>query len=183
MTHEQLMTKHGLSRRGLNSLLIKLQEVRDRYALSDADLNRLRTEANKREQTKTPPPSEQYTTFSGNVDGLDILEIFQLMILTGRQVTLEVSSRDGRQGLVFIDKGEVKHAVCDQLEGEEALFACLGFDGGKVVSRPWREPDAITINKPGEFILMEAARRRDEADQPSTARQLDIKINLGQSVV
>ena len=32
-----------------------------------------------------------------------------------------------------------------------------------MLTRQWREPEKITITKPGEFLLMEAARRRDEA--------------------
>jgi PAS domain S-box-containing protein len=42
VTHAQLMGKHGLTRRGLMSLLIKLQEVREAHGISDIDLARLR---------------------------------------------------------------------------------------------------------------------------------------------
>jgi CheY-like chemotaxis protein len=103
------------------------------------------------------------TAFSGAIDKIDILDYLQLMMLTGRRVVLEVSSKDGGQGLIFIDKGEVKHAKCGHLEGEEALFKCLSFDGGSFVNLPWADPDKITIAKPGDFLLMEAARKRDEA--------------------
>jgi hypothetical protein len=84
-------------------------------------------------------------------------------MLVGRRVVLEVSSKKGGQGLIFIDNGEVRHAKCDGLDGEEALFKCLSFEGGSFVNRPWTEPDKITIKKPGDFLLMEAARKRDEA--------------------
>jgi len=37
---------------------------------------------------------------------------------------------------------------------------------------PWaREPGRITIDKPGEFVLMVAARRRDEA--PDSTAELN----------
>jgi CheY-like chemotaxis protein len=107
--------------------------------------------------------SQEESAFSGNIDNIDILDYLQLMILTGRRVVLEVSSKYGAQGLIFIDRGEVRHATCDQLEGEDALFKCLSFDGGSFVNLPWREPDAITIRRPGDFLLMEASRKRDEA--------------------
>jgi CheY-like chemotaxis protein len=107
--------------------------------------------------------SKEETAFSGNIDKIDILDYLQLMLLIGRQVVLEVSSKDGGQGLIFIDKGEVRHATCDGLEGEEALFKCLSFEGGRFLNLPWTEPDKITIKKPGDFLLMEAARKRDEA--------------------
>ena len=107
--------------------------------------------------------SKEETAFSGNIDKIDILDYLQLMMLIGRQVVLEVSSKDGGQGLIFIDRGEVRHATCDALEGEEALFECLCFQGGSFLNLPWTEPDKVTIKKPGDFLLMEAARRRDEA--------------------
>jgi CheY-like chemotaxis protein len=107
--------------------------------------------------------SKEETAFSGNIDKIDILDYLQLMMLIGRQVVLEVSSKDGGQGLIFIDRGEVRHATCDDLEGEEALFKCLCYECGSFLNLPWTEPDKITIKKPGDFLLMEAARKRDEA--------------------
>jgi CheY-like chemotaxis protein len=107
--------------------------------------------------------SPEESTFSGTIDNIDILDYLQLMILIGKRVVLEVSARDGAQGLIFIDRGEVKHAKCDHLVGEDALFKCLSFEGGSFVNLPWSEPDAITIKRPGDFLLMEAARKRDEA--------------------
>jgi CheY-like chemotaxis protein len=107
--------------------------------------------------------SKEETAFSGNIDKIDILDYLQLMMLTQRQVVLEVASRDGGNGLIFIDRGEVKHATCESLEGEEALFKCLCFEGGSFLNLPWTEPDKITIKKPGDFLLMEASRKRDEA--------------------
>ncbi len=106
--------------------------------------------------------TKEENAFSGSIDKIDILDYLQLMILTGRRVVLEVSSMDGKRGVIFIDDGEVRHAQCGLLEGEEALFKCLSFKGGSFVNLPWREPETTTINKPGDFLLMEAARKRDE---------------------
>jgi CheY-like chemotaxis protein len=109
--------------------------------------------------------SREEKAFSGNIDKIDILDYLQLMILIGRQVVLEVSCRDGGHGFIFIDKGQVRHAKCDDLEGEQALYRCLSFEGGSFLNLPWTEPDKVTITKPGDFLLMEAARKRDEAKE------------------
>jgi CheY-like chemotaxis protein len=106
--------------------------------------------------------SDDKKSFSGNIDEIDILDYVQLMTLSGRQVVLEVISREGRRGLLYIDKGEVCHAVCGDLEGEEAVYSCLRFSGGSFVNLPWKKPERTTVNKPAEFLLMEAARQRDE---------------------
>ena len=106
--------------------------------------------------------SEGEESFTGTIDQIDILDYLQLMMLSGRQTVLEVLSKDLKRGLVYIDKGEVRHAVCGELRGEEALYHCVCFKGGSFMNRPWTEPETVTINRPGEFLLMEAARYRDE---------------------
>jgi PAS domain S-box-containing protein len=100
--------------------------------------------------------------FSGSIHGIDILEYVQLMLLSGQQAVVEIVSRDGGSGLLFLDKGEIRHATCGDLKGEKAFFYCVGFKGGSFSSLPWREPEEVTITKPGEFLLFEAARKRDE---------------------
>jgi CheY-like chemotaxis protein len=101
--------------------------------------------------------------FSGVLGSIDILEVAQLMLHSGQQLVLEVQPREGDSGQLFVDKGRFRHAVIGDLEGEEALYRCLSFKSGNFTSLPWREPSAITIDRSGEFLLLEAARRRDEA--------------------
>ncbi len=106
--------------------------------------------------------AETQTAFSGSIHGIDILEYVQIVLFTGQQVVLEIRSKEGESGHLYIDRGEFRHATCGELRGEEALYRCLRFRGGSFCSLPWREPDRVTIEKPGEFLLMEAARKRDE---------------------
>jgi len=101
-------------------------------------------------------------TFSGRIHGIDILEYVQLLMISGQQVIVEIVSREGTRGYLYVDDGTVVHAVSDQLEGEDALYKCLGFNGGSFASLPWHEPRTVTISKPGELLLLEAARLRDE---------------------
>lgn len=102
------------------------------------------------------------SAFWGTIDEIDILDYLQLLLLTGKQVVLEVRSRNGARGLLFIRNGTICHAECGSLDGEEAVYCCMGFEGGSFSNLPWHEPDRISINKPGEFLLIEAARKRDE---------------------
>ncbi len=100
--------------------------------------------------------------FSGTLGSIDILEVAQLMLLSGQRLILEVEAREGIRGTLFLDGRGIRHAVVGDLEGEEALYRCMNFRGGSFTSMPWREPGKTTINKPGEYLLLEAARRRDE---------------------
>lgn len=100
--------------------------------------------------------------FQGTIDSIDILDYVQLIMLSGKQLVLEVVATDGRRGELFIEGGQIRHAVCGNLEGEPAAYACLTFAGGRFVNRPWRVPEKVTICKPGDFILIESARIKDE---------------------
>jgi two-component system, chemotaxis family, protein-glutamate methylesterase/glutaminase len=101
--------------------------------------------------------------FSGYVEGVDIIEYLQFILLTGRSVVIEVVPSNGLRGRIFVRNGNVIHATSRGLQGEHALYQCLTCRSGSFSNFPWREPGTITIEKPGEFVLMEAARLRDEA--------------------
>jgi hypothetical protein len=75
---------------------------------------------------------------------------------------VEVISRNGAKGFVFVDKGKISHAICEDLQGESALYKCMTFEAGSFSSQPWQGPKTVTIDKPGQFLLIEAARKRDD---------------------
>jgi len=100
--------------------------------------------------------------FSGKVDRIDLLEYVQLLLLNGHKMVLEVLSRDGTKGHIFLDRGEIRGARCGALRGENALYRCLTFGGGTFSTLPWCEPEEGAINKSAMFLLVEAARKRDE---------------------
>lgn len=106
--------------------------------------------------------TRSHSSFSGMVEGVDIVEYVQFILLGGKKTLLEITSNVGTQGRIFLSEGLVLHAVCGILQGEQALYRCLCFKEGSFAHLPWQEPEQITINKPGEFLLMEAARKRDE---------------------
>jgi CheY-like chemotaxis protein len=104
------------------------------------------------------------TAFSGAVHGIDIIDYAQFLVHTGKRMALEVADADGgTQGKIFFDRGRIVHAVRGGVEGEEALYGLLCARAGKFSSLQGRAAPKITISRPGEFLLVEAARRRDEA--------------------
>ncbi len=103
------------------------------------------------------------SSFSGLVEDVDLLEYFQFVILGSRNTILEVTSLVGTRGRIYMADGLVLHAELGVLKGEQALYSCLCFKEGTFSHLPWEDPEELTINKPGEFLLIEAVRRRDEA--------------------
>jgi CheY-like chemotaxis protein len=108
-------------------------------------------------------PIRSRSSFTGTVEGVDIVEYVQFVMLGGGKTILEVTSSLGTQGRIFLSDGMAVHAVCGILQGEQALYRCLRFKEGTFRHLPWEGPEKVTINKPGEFLLMEAVRKRDEA--------------------
>ena len=106
---------------------------------------------------------QRRSSFSGLVEDVDLIEYFQFVVLGSRKTILEVTSLVGTQGKIYLADGLVLHAELGVLKGEQAFYSCLCFKEGTFSHLPWEEPEELTINKPGEFLLMEAVRRRDEA--------------------
>ncbi len=109
----------------------------------------------------------QNESFSGSVHEIDLFDYVQLLILTRRKTVLQVNARDGRTGLIYFKNGEAVHAALDDLEGSDAFHAMLAFEGGSFSTNPWEEPADHSIAGGGEYLLMEAARQKDEKDNPS----------------
>ena len=102
------------------------------------------------------------SSFTGKVQDVDILEYIQFVLLGGKQTILEVTSSVGTRGRIYLFDGHIVHAECGVLKGLQALYRCLCFREGNFLHKPWQEPEQMTINKPGELLLMESARMRDE---------------------
>jgi hypothetical protein len=100
--------------------------------------------------------------FSGSIHNIDILDLMQLLLLTGTKTVVHVQSPEGESGTAFLDSGRVVHAVQGNLTGREAFFACLNFPGGRFSTEELETPSARTIEEPGDFLILEAARKRDE---------------------
>lgn len=99
--------------------------------------------------------------FKGTVAGVELTDIIQINSLSRTTSTLMVKTANG-DGMIFFKEGSVVHAICDDMEGEEAFYKILGFTGGTLESKKVSAPPAVTIKKPVEALLIEGARRRDE---------------------
>jgi hypothetical protein len=111
--------------------------------------------------------------FAGSVEGVDILDFVQFMILSGHKSLLTLESSEGDACELHFDDGRIVHAHHQYLEGREAFFECMSFPGGKFSTQPWSEPERRTIDEPGDFMLFEAARRRDEVSGRTRSNEDD----------
>jgi hypothetical protein len=176
-----LMNKYKLTPRGLDSLFGKL--------LTAGLISRTDWTARKagREETvelveiEAALPKEggrqrgnrraNRCSFSGKIEGVDILDYVQWLLMDGKQTVLIVLPHRNVPCRLFLDRGRVVHAVAGEAEGEEAFYRMAQYISGEFVHLPWTEPENITIESEPTSLLFEAARRRDEADSslPSIA--------------
>jgi CheY-like chemotaxis protein len=111
--------------------------------------------------------------WSGSLRGLDIFDFTQLFGLTrkSRTVRARLGSRNGT--LVF-RHGELVHASTDELEGAEAFFAMVDWEGGTFDDLAVADEQGFTpnVSVSTTHLLLEAARLRDERSAGLGARSL-----------
>jgi DNA-binding response OmpR family regulator len=100
--------------------------------------------------------------FTGRFHGFDILEYLQFILQNGKKTIVELKAGPGGFCRLYCEKGDIVHASSGTSSGEDAFFEAVRLQGGTLTTLPWEEPMRRTISKPGEFMLIEAARRRDE---------------------
>ncbi|HUL51266.1 MAG TPA: response regulator [Candidatus Nitrosotalea sp.] len=106
--------------------------------------------------------------FRGVLRRVGLPDVLQMECLSRNSSILEVTARKAT-GRIFIKDGAIIHAVFGSRTGEEAFNYLLALKGGEFKLRSFAEPPEKTIEGSWEFLLMEAARLRDEIE--STAGQ------------
>ena len=104
--------------------------------------------------------------FRGMLRRVGLQDVLQMECLARSSSVLEISTSHAR-GSVFVQEGQIVHAQVGNLAGEEAFNHLMALAGGNFNLKPFSEPPARTISGSWEFLLMEAARIRDEANEPS----------------
>lgn len=102
--------------------------------------------------------------FRGVLRRVGLQDVIQMECLARSSSVLEVANA-GSTGKIFIETGQIVHAQFGDLVGEPAFNQLLGLSGGQFNLRPFSEPAARTITGQWEFLVMEAARRSDEAKE------------------
>ena len=99
--------------------------------------------------------------FSGTIRQVGLQEVIQMECLGRHSSVLEIRNLQ-THGMIFIESGTITHAATGALKGEKALQRLLALAGGQFKLQPFAQPPERTLNGSWEFLLMEAARVRDE---------------------
>ncbi len=99
--------------------------------------------------------------FAGRVSDIDLLDYLQLLATTRKSKTILVGHGQATGWLVF-DEGRIVHAECGDLAGVEALNELTSWEDGVFIDLPYTPPEEVSIRDSTAYLLMEAARQRDE---------------------
>jgi hypothetical protein len=100
--------------------------------------------------------------FRAKLAGVSLWDLVQMECLAGSHLVVLVTG-EGGVGYLYFDRGHVIHAVTDERVGEDAALEILGWTNGSFqpCDRPW--PEARTIWTSHEALILQVAKRRDEA--------------------
>src|ERR1043166_7094079 len=93
-------------------------------------------------------------------------DVLQMECL-GRKSSILTVQAGARRGQIYISEGQIIHAETGPMQGEMALYGLLGLTGGEFSIQPYAEPSRRAISGQYEYLLMEAARMRDEGGSQS----------------
>jgi CheY-like chemotaxis protein len=110
--------------------------------------------------------SVAHSGFRGVMQAVELQDVLQMECLNRKSSILVISTGD-REGKIYISEGEIVHAQIGQLQGEMALYGLLALPGGRFTLQTFAEPARRTVNGQYQFLLMEAARLRDETGSQS----------------
>jgi len=134
-----LMHKYKVTAKGLDSIFRKLLAARliSQQELNARKMGYLETVTLsglfpiQQEASRLKKKTEY--SYSGMVEGVDILDYIQWILLDGRRTVLEISFPNRTACKVYLKDGEILHATNGELEGEEALYSSMMFPRGKFV--------------------------------------------------
>jgi hypothetical protein len=114
-------------------------------------------------QTMTLLETAETGGSSRSISGIDLKEYLEFAMSSGKEVVVTIDSDAREEGRIFLMNGDLVHATCGDLQGEQALLRCLDIDSSEFRTGPIEYPTKISIHRPGEEVLLEVAGKKEES--------------------
>jgi response regulator RpfG family c-di-GMP phosphodiesterase len=101
---------------------------------------------------------------SGRLDSLGLPDIVQTLTIGMKTACISLRS-DDREGKIWFENGAPRHAVTDDLKGDEAFFAMVRWTEGEFVIEHGLRTETTTLERDAMFLVMEGLRLMDEASE------------------
>lgn len=101
----------------------------------------------------------------GSLKDMDVATLIQHNCQDRKTAQLDVT-QNGTTATLFFQDGNVAHATLDELEGEEVIYRIIDWAEGDFSLEIGIETPKVSIERSWSGLLLEAAKRMDEANQP-----------------
>jgi hypothetical protein len=117
----------------------------------------------------------------GNLAQLSLLDILRMLSSGKRSGRLDIR-QGGKTGQIFLDKGNIVHAVTGTQMGENGLYTLMGWMEGEFSFSPDVEAPDSSINTTTEQLMLEAARQAEQwEDIKDVLSSTDTVFNISPS--
>ena len=93
--------------------------------------------------------------FSGTIQYIRLIDLIQVSCLAKMSHVIKVYSPSAT-GAVYLDSGNVVHVESGNKIGEEGFFEVLQWERGRFETLPLPEDVTVSINRPWEYLLIQA---------------------------
>ncbi|MCB0191101.1 MAG: DUF4388 domain-containing protein [Anaerolineae bacterium] len=106
----------------------------------------------------------------GNLKDMTVADLIQHNCIDHKTARLTID-HNGQQATLFFKNGNVPHATLGNLTGEEVVFHILNWQEGQFTLEMGLETPGETISRSWSGLLLEGARRLDEAGAATNGTQ------------
>jgi len=112
----------------------------------------------------------------GNLQDMAVADLIQHNCQDQKIAQLMIE-HNGQQASLFFKEGAVLHASLGDLQGEEVVYKILNWQDGKFTLEMGQEPPVITIERSWSGLLLEGARRLDEAQVTDQSIESNMEVS------
>lgn len=98
----------------------------------------------------------------GNLQDMAVADLIQHNCQDRKTARLTIEC-DNQQAVLYFKEGAVQHATLGKTQGEEVIYRTLNWQEGQFTLEMGPDPPAVTITRSWSSLLLEGARRLDEA--------------------
>lgn len=106
----------------------------------------------------------QTATFRGQVHGISVVEVLQILDLGRKTAKLRVHHRS-REGAIFVDDGRPVHATVGRATGKQAFREIVSWSGGGFALESGVRTTERTLDETMGGLLLEIAQEIDEINR------------------
>lgn len=108
----------------------------------------------------------------GDLKDMSVADLIQHNCQDGKTAALEIEA-GGQQATLYFEAGEVVHAALGNQSGEPVVYEVLPWEEGHFVLHPDQGTTIRSIDRSWSGLLLEGARRLDEAEATSEAERFN----------